>query len=214
MTNEWLNRIKAKIHDADLQTSPFPHIEVQELFPTEFYRQLIESLPKHHHYGVARHECLYTYVCRKLTPIWQDVITVLESETIRNVLCDRFSRGPCRGSSRFRLHKDVEGFEVSPHRDIEAKLVSVLVYLPREQRESLEIPLGTHLCVPNTNRAYGEGHYSWDDFDIVKTVTYVPNKLFAFAPDKETFHAVRPVWPEDWTFECDRDILKGFVFKE
>jgi hypothetical protein len=147
---------------------------------------------------------------------------LLASDAFARILFDRFSASDSRrgGSPAipaakhpwfaeehggyacvFALHQDPPGYEISPHVDNPAKIVTFLLYLDDDAGR----PCGTMLCRPRpgTETAMASAGYAsarqegrsglwldWDKFDVVKEVGG-PNVLFAFAPNDISYHAVR-----------------------
>jgi hypothetical protein len=139
--------------------------------------------------------------------------------------CAWFS-GPHRNyTCTFACNKDLEHYEISPHVDNPAKLVTFLLYVD----DDWERPCGTLLCrrrqgsptTPASDRSYESARHAgrsglwmdWDDFEVVKTIAG-PNVLFAFAPNDISYHAVR--------FNADvtkptlraRTVIRGFVARK
>jgi len=112
---------------------------------------------------------------------WNDIIQQLRSEEFANILLEKFSISK-KGYSDLFIHKDLDDYEVKPHRDVRSKLVTYLFYLAENSNGK---NLGTYLLVPNNGQEIEETtkHLSWDQFKIVKEVEYLPNTFFAFAPN-------------------------------
>lgn len=130
-----------------------------------------------------------------------------------------FTGANARYSCVFSLHKDPVGYEISPHVDNPAKIVTFLWYIGSD----VGTPSGTLLCRPKPDvdvAALDQGDYEaarkegrtglwmdWKLFDIVKEVGGA-NVLFAFAPNEISFHAVR-VSGADGARE--RTVVRGFI---
>lgn len=211
-----IDHFEYQVRNAVIQQWPYPHIEVHEIFPDWCYRELVRQIPDRESYKTYDDECYGTIVCDDLPDVWQGLVSDLQSDKVADIFREKFGKlHSTTGSTRFRLHKDLEGFEVSPHPDKIHKEISILIYLPMDLLKPIDDTLATHICVPKTNDRYDDGHHSWEDFNIVKSVKYEPNKLLAFSPAFETYHAVKPEWPHDWVYgKKERDVLKGFVFRE
>jgi hypothetical protein len=148
-----------------------------------------------------------------------------------------FANGQTDFTSVFDLHKDMAGYEITPHPDIPSKIITYLFYLTPD--ESLR-QFGTMLCRPKkgvkqslqdreaasrisravaklTKRFSGpygldqkEGWLPWEDFDITAMAEALPNSFFAFAPNDLSFHAVRMNIPADAPVQ-ERLTLRGFI---
>ena len=209
--------IKHKIMNAQIHQYPYPHISINEIFPPEFYEEILENIPE---------TSLYTpkpkYPGRKTKTLddleklekskqkfWNDIIQLLRSEEFANILLEKFSVSK-KGHSDLFIHKDLDDYEVTPHRDIRSKLITYLFYLAENSNGK---NLGTYLLVPNNGQEIEETtkHLPWDQFKIVKEIEYLPNTFFAFTPNKCSFHAVKAKFPKD-AIKKERDTIRGFVF--
>lgn len=121
-------------------------------------------------------------------------------------------------SSVYGLHKDLSGYQISPHPDNRKKIVTWLFYLPEDDR-CADLGMGTYLCVPKpgvTRRDLEQGRigshdwYDWRLFDIAREARMTANTFFCFAPNRDTYHAVRLDIPEDFPVQ-ERDVFRGFV---
>ena len=99
------------------------------------------------------------------------------------------------------LIRDSEAYELGPHTDSPAKVVSFLYYLP----ERSDTPfLGTSIYKPKdpSYRCPGGPHHPFALFDRLTTMPFLPNTLFGFVKTNNSFHGVEPV-----TAGYQRDIL-------
>jgi hypothetical protein len=99
-----------------------------------------------------------------------------------------------RTFSEVCLTRDFASFDLGPHTDSPAKLVSLIVYLPADDSRQ---DLGTSLYVPKDRKFVCDGgpHHPFPLFDRVATMPYRPNALFAFPKTVSSFHGVEPVEP-------------------
>ena len=75
------------------------------------------------------------------------------------------------------LYRDLDGYEIPPHPDGRAKIVTMQFYLPRDRSQ---IELGTALYKRHFNSV--RGLYSWHGrFRKVKQFPFLPNTGYAFA---------------------------------
>lgn len=141
-------------------------------------------------------------------------------------------------STVFDLHKDLAGYEISPHPDVPSKIVTFLLYLTPD--DSLR-EFGTLFCTPKAGASsmkkqaknfgskvsralfnktvemtgpYGltqrEGWLPWEDFDVAAVAEAWPNSFLAFAPNERSYHAVRMNIPPDRPVQ-ERLTLRGFI---
>jgi hypothetical protein len=71
-------------------------------------------------------------------------------------------------------------------------VISLLFYLPEDDTRP---HLGTSVYIPKDGqfRCPGGPHHSFDGFERVYAMPYVPNTLFAFPKNDHCFHAVEPI---------------------
>src|SRR5256885_12097031 len=82
------------------------------------------------------------------------------------------------------LVNDRTEYSLGPHTDAPSKAVSVLFYLPSDDRLERH---GTSLYVPRKPGFTCEGgpHYLFDGFERVATMPFLPNTMFAFEQRSE-----------------------------
>lgn len=147
-----------------------------------------------------------------------------------------FREGRSNFTTVFDLHKDLAGYEISPHPDTPSKIITFLFYLtPNDHLRNF----GTFLCTPKPEKKadlaleprsrisslvlkishsltgkYGLGQrkewFPWEFFDIAKVAEARPNSLLVFAPNCDSFHAVRMNIPIDNPLQ-ERLTLRGFI---
>lgn len=147
-----------------------------------------------------------------------------------------FRNGCHNYTSVFDLHRDIAGYEISPHPDVPSKILTYLFYLtPSDELRQF----GTLLCKPKPGiqvkiagagrsplmarvhalKLLVGGHYGlaqkdewfpWESFDIAKVAEARPNALLVFSPNADSYHAVRLNIPADHPLQ-QRQTLRGFV---
>jgi hypothetical protein len=206
-----------KIKDAQIITEPYPHLMIDNIFPDEFYDEILKKIPSLDDYALkSKYPGRKTLTLDSLDNLdedkkifWEQMTTWLRSDEFANILLKKFSIDK-KGHSDFFLHKDLEDFEVKPHTDLRSKLVTYLFYLPKDA----SMPnLGTDVLIPkkDANVSMTTEHQEWENFDIVKSSKYVPNSFFCFTPSENSFHAVKIKFPENCERK-ERDTIRGFVF--
>jgi len=214
------NVLKNKIEEFELIEYPYPHILITNVLPDEFYRRLLDNIP-----DVSEFEINKRYPGRgvdgkvntlvfddfKSEP-WKSFADNICSKEFSDLLLVKFGVNK-EGYSSFYLHKDLDGFEISPHTDIISKLVTYLLYLP--ENDKYKDKLGTYLCVSKdaTLEQQSGTHHPWDQFELVKKTEYAPNVFFAFAPNNRSFHGVKAEIDKDEEIQ-QRNTLRGFVFNK
>ena len=208
--------MKYKIQNTPVLTYPYPHILIENIFPQEFYNDIIKNIP-----SVEEFTPKPKYPGRKTLTLdeienlddrkkdfWGKMESWLKSEDFTNLLLNKFAIKKS-GYSDYFLHKDLEDFEVKPHTDVRSKLVTYLFYLPEDN----SLPqLGTNILVPKGDIIENSTkHQEWENFSIVRSSKYLPNSFFAFTPCENSFHGVKIKFPNELQ-KKERNTIRGFVF--
>ena len=207
-----------RLGNAPVMAYPYPHLLVHDVFPRDFYRQILAHLPSGEHLRPI-HELRGVpdvYKDRWILPVLPEFINKLASplrefwlalgealfrgnfgqlliSRFEPFLRSRFEREP---NVQFRdealLVYDHTNYSLGPHTDSPRKILSVLFYLPEDDARP---ELGTSVYVPKDEnfRCEGGPHYPFDGFRRMTTMPYVPNTMFAFLKTPESFHGVEPV---------------------
>lgn len=194
---------------------PYPHAFVREIFPADYYRDLIAHLPDDSAY-VSADSGRYPERGRlMLAGQGGDDLARLTGSTREfwTRFRDRFLTAELWGSlidvfapelsSRLRrdcwlhafLSRDRGGYAISPHTDTSKKLISVLFYLPTSEAVA---SCGTSIVVSDRaeHNTFDVPHSgSWEGFTIARTVPFAANSIFAFLVNDKSLHAVKPTPP-------------------
>jgi hypothetical protein len=133
--------------------------------------------------------------------LWRNFSAWLLGDEFRELIMRKFSAGiSARFGAGSRLRTDVEArfvrdftqYSIGPHTDTPRKLVSLLFYLPPDDRMS---HAGTSLFVPQdpSFRCEGTTWYKFKSFRKVATMEFAPNALFAFLKSDRSFHGVEHI---------------------
>lgn len=206
-----------RIGDADLVTSPFPHFYVENIFPADFYQELLESLPPDDRYTRQRppyearlNLTLTAASVAGLGLFWTVFEDWINSQRLLDKMSAKFSgalgsvhqfrknlieksqrNGRVRISARTVLARDYAHFALGPHTDSAKKFVTAIFYLSRDNR--LE-QFGTSIYAPK-QPGYVEWtsiHHPHADFNLLRTFPNRPNSLFVFMKTENSFHGVEP----------------------
>ena len=218
-----------RVANAPLRYFPFPHIYVEDVFPEAFYRRIREHLPPRDHfrtltqlgrvYGAYPDTRLVLPVApaeiEKLDEpyraFWYETGEWLLTGEFMNFVLQKFAAyveerlgetGPQDFVHEAMLVQDYSTYRLPPHTDSPQKVVSVLFYLPSDAALS---HLGTSIYLPRERSRMSDGtaFESREDFDLVCTMPYRPNCLFAFVRTDDSFHGVEPLAEAD----VRRDLL-------
>lgn len=203
---------------------PYPHFGVRNVFPNNYYQDLITNLPEDKHYD--KNEAAKKYSLRKVLllniekiaglPVeqnvfWSDFLQQFGSPNFMHSVLSCF--GPSiagrfrnRCSPRIMLCKDYKGFAIGPHTDGGHKLVSMIFYLPKGKSNE-GIP-GTSVVIPKESYqgSLSGDHRDWKDFINVKNAPFERNSMFCFFVADNSYHAVT-----EMTSDETRDSLQYFI---
>jgi hypothetical protein len=208
-----------RVANAPVLSYPFPHFYLESVFPDDYYRQMLESLPPQSAYvpladtgtvrpGTYRErfsldpaEYARTEPQTPATQLWGELVQWMEGGEFANLLLRKFEAAMVsrfghsnefRYDQETRLFRDFTNFSIGPHTDSPRKLISLLFYLPRD--DSMR-HLGTSIFEPLEPGFTCEGtrHHDFANFRRVYTAPFRPNTLFAFGKTDNAFHGVVPI---------------------
>jgi hypothetical protein len=211
-----------RIANAPLLAYPFPHFYVESVFPEEFYQSLRARLPEAAAYtrldetgGVTKGAYQERSVCSLLDleeheatagagSFWAELNGWLMSEQFARFVAGKFRDGIAArygANAELKMHmdcqlvRDLTRYAISPHTDTPTKLVSLLFYLPADDRLA---HLGTSIYAPKAAemRFDPSRHLPFDAFKKVTTMPFRPNSLFGFLRTDRSFHGVDQITEE------------------
>ena len=180
-----------RIRNTPVSVYPFPHIFVSDVFDRNMYAAMLASLPGDSEYKSledARGSKGYPerFCWTPTSGLWKDLANFMLCGALKDALCEKF--GVSGNRDEVLVIRDKPGYQIGPHTDTPAKVLSALFYLT-----SKEIPeAGTSLYAPKETgfTCPGRAHYPFAKFNRVMTMPFVPNSLFAFAKTDRSFHGV------------------------
>lgn len=153
----------AGIERAPLETQPFDHICLRDLFPQAFYRQLLDNIPAATHFHELRHRdalradgsstrlrfYLYPeqlwFLPAAVRARWAPLARLLSSQALEDAFKRKFRRAL---EARFgcdidRLSfypvpiivRDLPGYRIGIHADVLKKAITVQFYMPRDESQ-------------------------------------------------------------------------------
>lgn len=203
-----------KIGNAPVRGYPFPHLYIPDIFPADYYAELQRSLPKPEAMkSLEEARGTRGYPERSVMAVdgerpagmpeaqfafWQEMWRWMLSGRLGHLVLQKFGAVVER---RLQQAPDAEIFDeailvhdrtrytLGPHTDAPRKLVTMLFYLPADDRLARH---GTSIYVPKEQgfTCPGGPHYPFEKFDRMATMPFVPNALFAFAKTDNSFHGV------------------------
>lgn len=222
-----LSHLIDRLHTAAVEVDPFPHFYLENVFPADYYQELLRNLP-----STAVYDNLYEVTDLKLDhfrhrnqrdmdsgwterlpseiqPFWHSFDEWFLGADLAQAVLGSF-RSQRSGwpevsvESQFIRHR--AGYFLGPHSDLYTKLVVLLIYLAPNNSAA---HLGTSLYRPK-DPAFScadSKHYPFEDFIRVKTAPYKPNSLLAFMRSDISFHGLEPLSQTDIATE-GRDVIQ------
>ena len=183
-----LDRIEA----AEVVQSPFRYIYVTDVFDPRIYGAILDNLPSATAYKeleAARGTRGYPerFVSVPKGAFWNDFNRFILSGALREAFCRKFD--VTGEHEEAFLVRDLPGYKLGPHSDSQKKIVSALFYLAADDAAQDH---GTRIYEPK-ERGFtcdGSRHHAFSEFNLVNTMPYVPNALFAFPKSGNSFHGV------------------------
>ena len=222
-----LSHFIQRLDAAKVELDPFPHFYLENVFPDDYYQELLRNLP-----STDVYENLYEVTDLKLDhfrhrnqrdmdagwtqrlpselqTFWTSFNNWFLGPDLAQAVLGSFrsqrSLWPeVSVESQFIRHR--AGYFLGPHSDLYTKLVVLLIYLaPDNSAEHL----GTSLYRPKdpTFKCPDSKHYPFADFIRVKTAPYKPNSLLAFMRSDISFHGLEPLSETDVASE-GRDVIQ------
>jgi hypothetical protein len=199
------------LRNAPVKPWPFPHFYAENVFPPDFYQDLLKFVRAKSDYSASEYGNRQFAVDSTIPGL-----EFLESpDFLKNILSifapqvqETFGTNAIKVSREVRLIRDCQNYKIGPHTDAAWKLVSLLFYLPDTFAYR---DYGTSIFVPRDRTFVCEGgpHYRFDPFDKVYTAPYLPNTCFGFWKTNHSFHGVEPI-----PIQFDRDVLLFNIYKQ
>jgi len=198
--------VVASINAAKVDSQPFYHLELDNIFPTPVYAAMLAAMPEQKYYrrmhGRSKRDALadgsFTRVkidlfpeyIRHLPPekraVWRAVGAALRSEPVKNALRRKLAPALERRFGKDHasvgmypipvLTRDIPGYRITPHTDTHWKGITVQLYLPRDDANP---DIGTifHSMLPDGS------------MPKAAQMRFAPNAGYAFAVGHDTWHS-------------------------
>jgi hypothetical protein len=206
------SQIAAAVRRARIVDAPFLHLELEDVFPPDVYRDLLATMPSVGYRAMSgrsknarRDDGSPTRVKIDLFPeyirrfsadgraLWQRAGAALRSRELQQAFADRLAPGLTRrfgderDSQRFYpipiLTRDTPGYSIHPHTDTRWKAITVQLYLPPDH------------SITHVGTVF---HERLADGTLKRTtqIPFAPNSGYAFAVGDNTWHSADVVGPE------------------
>ncbi len=224
------DHVLAQIEAASIKRLPSPHFYVENIFPDDFYRDLLANMPSDEDFtclgdtgrvpkGAYRERFVFLPTKDQIEKLpadksdfWRDLGAWLYGERFFRTMIRKFAQA---AAARFagQLEKvqltpevlvvrDRTNYSIGPHTDAPHRFLSMLFYCPPDTSQE---HLGTSLYMPLDRSFTCEGgpHYDFDKFVKVDTMPYRPNSLFCFLRTNVSFHGVEPI--------ADKEVARDLI---
>mgnify|MGYP005994192049 CR=1 FL=1 len=212
--------IKKKILSSEIQKYPFKYLCVDNFLSKADYHEIVNNLPKDSKWETKesknrrRSWQAQTYTFNhKLINLTSDLSNFLESETFINMLLKIFNikKNISNGIAKTAWCRDYDAFSISPHKDLDSKILSFLIYLPKNNNNKQN---GTQLLKPIKNiKNKGDNHLQWYDFKKIKDIDFVKNRFICWSVNSNSFHSVDVRFSRG-DKDSYRDTIRGFYFRD
>jgi hypothetical protein len=233
-----LSHFVTRLRAAEVAYDPYPHYYIENVFPEEYYQELLRHLPASAVYENLRavttlkldhfrhrdqrdlNEGWTKNLPAELKEFWDSFdewflgpeLAQAALESFAEPLRARFGEGTpwptVTVESQLIRHR--AGYFLGPHSDLHTKIVVLLIYLASDESA---LHLGTSLYRPKDRgfRCPDSKHYPFEDFIRVKTAPYKPNSMLAFLRSDVSFHGVEPLSERDVAASCGRDLIQYVI---
>jgi hypothetical protein len=196
-----------KFAETKVELSPYPHLVIDNIFPDDFYELLLKNnidkseminLRESNRVGPGYSGARYVLnldddlpMLTKNRMFWQNVYKYLNFY-FKDMLLHKFNQNRQNIYSDALYTKDYQTYSLNPHTDFPAKLLTCLIYLPVDNSMS---DYGTSIYIPKDKnfKCLGGPQHKVKNFDLHKTISFTPNKMFCFLKTDNSFHGVEPI---------------------
>jgi hypothetical protein len=236
MTSNPALEVSYNIANAPLRMYPYPHFYLQDVFPKDYYQELQANLPNpeqmfpiekvrpvrgyKERFVMGMDDKSIAHLPQEKQDFWRNLSQSVCGERLANTILNKFSpflQARFSNTNNVNLYhetlliQDTTNYSIGPHTDSPRKVVSVLFYLPKDESQS---DLGTSIYLPKDPNftCIGGPHHSFEHFEKMQTMPFLPNCVFAFLKTHNSFHGVEKVVKSDthrWLMLFDLYIKEG-----
>ena len=209
LTRELIDHAVMSIEASDRFSLPFPHIFFRDFFPSDFYAELIKSIPTEGYDAITgARMALRLYgdnvgkIDAGVRDMWAAVSQMLTSPEIEAAIRHQLHEGleiRARGDkvksvddlrlvAKPVLYSDKDGYQIKPHPDARKKVVTMQLYCPADESQR---DLGTTLYQASLKGLLNVGSYG---LEPVKTLPFLPNVGYAFVVLKAYHSLMKMSW--------------------
>jgi len=234
MERDVLLHVKDRFAETLIHSSPYAHFYIENIFPEEFYQELIANLPDTSSFqSLSRSGKVdpRTYAERFVMPLedeeleqlpfshflfWSKFAEAIKSAEWCSMLLEKFDSQikerfgahyeRVKFSSTAELVRDRTNYSIGPHTDHPIRVLTLLFYFPSSQDQS---HLGTSVYRPLDSSFECEGftHHLFEGFEKLHTAFFLPNSVFGFVRSNRSFHGREPIRDEG----VERNLLNYYL---
>ena len=217
------------IETTRVRSKPFAsYVHLCRVFPRKLYREMTEYFPPKEALAPAKltsHKLRYkidrvgslldlpeamkkTFKnFTKTVEVWSKAEDILLSERLRETVFRKLEVDEVEKKTRskdFRIQVDVGGFTLGPHPDSPKKIVTLMLYFPKEEEEESNKKLfGTCLYTKEQYETFADNDEGKEVLpSCEKKFLFEPNTGYAFKVGEESYHGVDDIPPR-----CERRTL-------
>jgi hypothetical protein len=222
-----LEHVFERVASAPIVEDPFPYAVIDGIFPDDYYAEMLAHFPQPDSLRPIgetgrvgrddyreRNVVLFTdeefeRMSAQQQAFWREFAGWMYSDLFLNLFVLKFQRAleprlnniladspVLRARGDALLVNDQTNYAIGPHTDVPQRLVTFLFYLPKDNsmRE-----LGTSVYRPKDANfvCWGGLHHSHEQFELVRTVEFLPNRLLTFPKTERSFHGVEQIFREN-----------------
>ncbi|ARU57148.1 FkbM family methyltransferase [Oleiphilus messinensis] len=225
-----LEHMQSVVANMDIRFEPYPHFYVENIFPDDYYRQMMAMKPVgdelisinetgrtrgstyDNRFVMHLESGLERLKSDEKRVFWDEFRKWFCSETLMVSIIRRFEQIILNSGvtdlnvfAEAMFMRDLKGYSIGPHTDSPARLLTMMLYLPEDTDH---VHLGTSVYAPKDAafRCSGSRHHRYEGFDKFFTAPYKPNSLFGFLKTNNSFHGF-----EEMQDEYKRDTMVYIV---
>jgi len=235
-----LERVIYNINNMKVDIYPYPHFYVENIFPEDFYADLLQNWPDDENFMTIGETGRVTgsYENRFVIPVdgeaikkhisvqkqnfWIELDSWLRGQKFLDTLISKFTPyiKANRDMADFQntiirpdvlLVKDHTKYQISPHTDAPHRVVTMLFYCPEDNSQE---DLGTSIYVPkdkNFNYQISGNHLPREEFYKISTAKFKPNSLFGFVVTPTSLHGIDEITRENVKRNLMLYIAKAYI---
>jgi hypothetical protein len=213
--------IAYRIANTPILNFPFPHLYIENILPHDFYSKIQENLLKEKEMssmpdlypkntGLAAYKDRFVMdftradsmnkVGKKKREFWTSFGENFSKGAFGNLIQTKFKKfldmrfqylDDVSFRHEMQLVNDKKNYSLGPHTDKPSKVISVLIYLPKDDSQK---ETGTSIYMPKDlnllDKELPHQHYPHEHFHKVITMPFVPNSAVCFIKTNNSYHGV------------------------